>query len=166
VRWTRYFLLFHHEALDLVQAWHSADRRASAEMNGDKIAELNHGWSLVFTKARWLTGAASMFPDDRGKSCGPNMFMSQGKRPVIRQPLTAVATVATCLCFRIVGQFGRVWRITLGLNGAIFQFLGNRLFSGAPWKLYPRVPFCGWCETESKLWKTWTLCSCPFACCS
>jgi len=29
----------------------------------------------------------------------------------------------------------------LVLNGAIFQFLGSRIFSGAPWKLYPRVHF-------------------------
>ena len=36
----------------------SGDRRASAEVNGEKLAELNDGRSLVFTKAGWFTGAA------------------------------------------------------------------------------------------------------------
>jgi hypothetical protein len=36
----------------------SDDRRASAEVNGDKLAELNDDWSLAFIKARWFTGAA------------------------------------------------------------------------------------------------------------
>jgi hypothetical protein len=38
----------------------------------------------------------------------------------------------------------------LGLNGAIFQYLGSRMFSGAPWKLYPRAAFCGCCEVGGK----------------
>jgi hypothetical protein len=66
-------------------------------VNGEKSEELNDGSSLVFTKAGWLTGAASLFVDARGKSCGLKMFMSQGKMPVARQPLAAVAPVATCL---------------------------------------------------------------------
>jgi len=57
-------------------------RRASAEVNGEKLAELNDGWSLVFTKAGWFTGAASVSSEARGKSCGLKMFLSQGNRPV------------------------------------------------------------------------------------
>jgi hypothetical protein len=77
-----------------------SDRRASAEVNGEKLEELNDDSSLVFTKAEWFKGAASVFPDARGKSCGLKMFMSQGKRPVALQPLAAVAPVAACLYFR------------------------------------------------------------------
>jgi len=35
----------------------------------------------------------------------------------------------------------------LGLNGALFYFLESRVFSGAPWKLFPSVHFetvVGW----------------------
>jgi hypothetical protein len=71
----------------------SDDRKASAEVNGEKLEELNDDRSLVFTKAGWFTGAASVFPDARGKSCGL-------KRPVARQPFTAVAPVAACLYFQ------------------------------------------------------------------
>jgi hypothetical protein len=38
----------------------------------------------------------------------------------------------------------------LGLNGAIFQFLGSRIFAGAPRKVYPRVTFCDCCEVRGK----------------
>jgi hypothetical protein len=34
-----------------------------------------------------------MSPDARGKSCGLKMFMLQGKTPVAREPLAAVAPV-------------------------------------------------------------------------
>jgi hypothetical protein len=47
-------------------------------VNGEKL-EHKDGWSLVFTKAGWFTGAASMFPDARGRSCGLMMFTSLGK---------------------------------------------------------------------------------------
>jgi hypothetical protein len=57
-------------------------------LNGEKLEE------LVFTKSGWFTGAISMFPDARGKSCGLKMFMSQGKRPVARQTVATVAPVA------------------------------------------------------------------------
>jgi len=33
----------------------SDDRRASAEVNGEKLAELNDDWSLAFIKAGWFT---------------------------------------------------------------------------------------------------------------
>jgi len=55
----------------------SDDRRASAEVNGEKFAELNDGSSLVFTKARWFTESARVSSEDRGKSCGLMMFLSQ-----------------------------------------------------------------------------------------
>jgi hypothetical protein len=48
-------------------------------VNGEKLEELKEGWSLVFTKAGWFTGAASVFPEARGKSCGLKMFLSQGR---------------------------------------------------------------------------------------
>jgi hypothetical protein len=69
-------------------------------VKGEKLEVLNDGWFLIFTKAGWFTGAASMFPDTRGKSCGLKMFMSQGKRPFGRQRLAAVAPVAACLYFQ------------------------------------------------------------------
>jgi hypothetical protein len=40
-----------------------------------------------------------MFPDARGNQCGLKMFMSQGKRPVARQPLVAVARCCSLLVF-------------------------------------------------------------------
>jgi len=38
----------------------------------------------------------------------------------------------------------------LGLNGATIQFLGSRMFSGAPGKLYASVTFCDCCEVGGK----------------
>jgi hypothetical protein len=55
-----------------------------------------------------------------------------------------------CKHFWIVRQFGRRWRLALGVNGAIFRLLGSRLFSWAPWKLYRRVAFCDCCEVGGK----------------
>jgi len=68
----------------------------------------------------------------RGKSYGLKIFLLQGKRPVARKPLVAISPVAArvyalpnCspICYRVT---------TLGLNSAIFHFLGSRIFSGAP----------------------------------
>jgi hypothetical protein len=58
---------------------------------------LKDGWTLVFTKAGWFKGAASVFPEVRGKSCGLKIFSSQGKRLVARTPLDAVAPVTGSL---------------------------------------------------------------------
>ena len=38
----------------------------------------------------------------------------------------------------------------VGLNGALFQLHGSRMFSGAPRKLYPSVAFCDFCELGGK----------------
>jgi hypothetical protein len=53
-------------------------RTASVEVNGEKREELNNGFSLVFTKAGWFTGTASVSYETRTKSCGPKMILSQG----------------------------------------------------------------------------------------
>ena len=72
-------------------------QRASAEVNGEKLPELNDAWSLVFTKAGWFTGATSLSSEDRGKSYGRKMFLSQGKRPVARNSLATISPVAARL---------------------------------------------------------------------
>ena len=72
-------------------------RRALAEVNDEKLAELNDGWSLVFTKAGWFTGAVPVSSEARGKSCGLKIFLSQGKRPIARKPLAAISSVAARL---------------------------------------------------------------------
>jgi hypothetical protein len=51
----------------------------------------------VFTEAGWFTGAACVSTEDRGRSYGLKMFISQGKRSVVRKPLTAISPVATRL---------------------------------------------------------------------
>ena len=63
-------------------------------MNGEKLTELNDDRSLVFTKAGWFTGVASLSSEDRGKAYGLKMSLSQGKRPVARKPLAAISPVA------------------------------------------------------------------------
>ena len=64
VKWTRYFLYCTTTAFAcrfrLGSALISDDRRASAEVNGEKRTELSNVWSLIFTKAGWFTGAASV----------------------------------------------------------------------------------------------------------
>jgi hypothetical protein len=65
----------------------SDDRRGTAEVNNEKLAELDDGWSLVFTEAGWFTRASS---EVRGKSHGLKMFLSQGKRPVTQKPLATI----------------------------------------------------------------------------
>jgi len=72
-------------------------RRASAEVYGEKVTELSNGLSLVFTKAKWFTGAASVSSEARINSCVLNMFLSDGKRPVARQPLASIMPVAARL---------------------------------------------------------------------
>jgi len=66
-------------------------------VNGKKLSELNDGWSLVFTKAGWFTGPASVSSEARGKSCGLKMLSSQGKSSVARKPLAAISPVAARL---------------------------------------------------------------------
>jgi hypothetical protein len=63
-------------------------------VNGEKLEELKDGRSLVFTKAGWFTGTATVFPEVKRKSRGLNVFLSKGKRLVARKPLTAAAPVA------------------------------------------------------------------------
>ena len=72
----------------------SDGRRASAEVSGEKLAELNDGWLLVFTIAGWFTGAAFLFSENREKSYGLKMCLSQGKRLFARKPLAAISPVA------------------------------------------------------------------------
>ena len=80
VRWTHYFFTVPPRGFGcrfrLGTQLISDARRASAEVNGEKLAKLNDGWSPVFTKAGWFTGAASVSTEARGKSCG--LKMSQG----------------------------------------------------------------------------------------
>ena len=94
-KWTSYFLCCSTTSnwlrFRLGTGLISDARRASAEVNGEKITELNDGWSLVFTKAGWLTRAASVFSEAKGKSYGLKMFLSQRKRPVARKPLAAIS---------------------------------------------------------------------------
>jgi hypothetical protein len=66
-------------------------------VKGEKLAELDDGLSQVFTEVVWFTGAACVSSEDRGKSCGLKMFLSQGKRPVARKPLAAISHVAARL---------------------------------------------------------------------
>jgi len=72
-------------------------RRASAEVNGEKLTELNDICWLVFIKAGRFTGAASVSSEARAKSCGLKVFLSQGKRPVARKPLATISPVAARL---------------------------------------------------------------------
>jgi len=76
-------------------------------VNGEKLAELNDGRSLVFIKAGWFTRVASVSSEARGKSCGLKMFWSQGKRPVAQLPLATVSPVAARLYVVYVHKFGR-----------------------------------------------------------
>jgi len=66
-------------------------------VNGEKLAELNDGLSLVYTNAGWFTGAASLSSEDRGKSYGLKMFLSQGQRAVALNPLAAISPIAARL---------------------------------------------------------------------
>ena len=53
-------------------------RRASAVVNGEKLAELKDGRSMEFTITGPFTGASSVSPEARGKSYGLKIFLSQG----------------------------------------------------------------------------------------
>jgi hypothetical protein len=66
----------------------------------------------------------------RGKSCGLKMFLSQGMRPIAWQPLAVISLVCDAKLFTNVVDSDD--SLTLGLNGAILQFLSSRIFSGAP----------------------------------
>ena len=57
-------------------------RRASAVVNGEKLAELNDGKSMVFTIAGRFTEAPSVSTEAREEKCGLKMFLSQGLLPV------------------------------------------------------------------------------------
>jgi hypothetical protein len=66
-------------------------------MTSKKLAELTDGRSLVFTKARWFTEAASVSSAARGKLCGLKLFLPQGNRPDAWKPLAAISPVAARL---------------------------------------------------------------------
>jgi len=55
----------------------SDGQRASAVVNGDKLAKLNDGRSMEFTIAGRSTGASSVSSETKGNSCGLKMFLSQ-----------------------------------------------------------------------------------------
>jgi hypothetical protein len=121
-------------------------------VNGEKWAEMSDDWSLVFTKTVWFTGVASVSSEDRGKSYGLKVFLSQGKRPGTRKPLCAISPVAARLyafpnsspILVYSDNSPWVWK------EPFFQFPGSRMFSGATWKLYPRVAFSDYCEVGGK----------------
>jgi hypothetical protein len=64
------------------------------------------------------------------------MFFSQGKKEAYRPKdfsryiacRSSLVSIAELFANLVVGDDSPA----LGLNGAIFQFLGNRIFSGAP----------------------------------
>ena len=70
VKWTHYFLCCSNTITWLqVQAWHGADTWCSESLSRSerrKLTELNNVWSLVFIKAGWFTGAASVSSEVRG----------------------------------------------------------------------------------------------------
>jgi len=66
----------------LATALVSGARTASEVVNGEKLAELNDGRSMVFTKAGRFTGESSVSSETRGNSCGLNMFLSQELLPI------------------------------------------------------------------------------------
>jgi hypothetical protein len=66
-------------------------------VNGEKLAKQNYGLSLIFTKAEWFTGAASLSSEVREKLCGLKTFLSQRKRLVGRQQLAVISPVAARL---------------------------------------------------------------------
>jgi hypothetical protein len=71
----------------------------------------------------------------RGKSCGLKMLLSQGKRPVARKPLAAILACCSslvCIAELFANLVDGDDPPAVDLNGAIFQFLGSRMFSGAP----------------------------------
>jgi len=56
----------------------SDGHRASAVVNGEKLAQLNDDRSMVFTITGPLTGGSYEPSEIRGESCGLNIFLSQG----------------------------------------------------------------------------------------
>jgi len=93
-------LLFQHEYLSvrsgLAQGWYLMFGEPQQKWTAKK-SELNDGRALVFTKAGWFTGAASVSSEARGKSWGLKMFLSQAKRSAARKPLPAISPVAARL---------------------------------------------------------------------
>ena len=73
----------------------------------------------------------------------------KGLSPRSNWPWSRLLQLA-CMYCQIVHQFGRQWWLVLGLNRTIFQFLGSRMFLGAPRKLYSSVAFCDCCEVWGK----------------
>jgi hypothetical protein len=84
----------------------------------------------------------------RGKSCSLKVLLSQGKRPVARQPLAVISLVAAAELFANLVDVDD--SPALSLNGAILKFLGSRTFSGGPRKLYPSVALCNCREVGEK----------------
>jgi len=49
-------------------------------VNGEKITGLNNVWSLVFNKAGWFTGTASLWSEARRNLCSLKICLSQEKK--------------------------------------------------------------------------------------
>ena len=141
-------LLFHREdmAAGSGLAWGliSNARRSSAEVNSEKLAEMNDGWSLVFTKAWWFTGAASVSSEARVEIVWSEDVLVTRKeacRPKAFSRSLAYCSSLVCIAELFANLVDGDDMPALGSNGVIFKFLGRRIFSGAPWKLYPWVHF-------------------------
>jgi len=60
----------------------SDGQRASAVVNGEKLAKLIDGRSMEFTIAGRFTVASSVSSENRGNSCGLKMFLSKCLLPI------------------------------------------------------------------------------------
>jgi len=112
-------------------------RRASAEVNGKQLVELNDGWSLVHTSRFCVLWGL------REIVCSEDVLVT---RKVAYPPKAFSRSLACCRSLVCIAElFANLVEGDdspgLGLTGVIFLFLGSRIFSGGPWKLYPRVHY-------------------------
>ena len=128
-------------------------QKASAEVNNEKLTELNDGWSLVFTKAGWFTGAASVSSEAKREIVWSEDVLVTRKEAC---HLAAISCYLAC-CISLVCSAKLFTDLVdgddspaVGLNRAILQLLSSRMFSWAPWKLYPSIALCDCCEVGDK----------------
>ena len=93
-----------------------------------------------------------MSSEARGKSCGLKMFLSQAKRPVAPKAFNRyLACCSSLVCTaKLLANLGDADSPALVLNGAIFQFLGSRIFFRGSMQALSKGTYCDCCQVGGK----------------
>ena len=129
-----------------------ADIWCSESLRRSEWRKTNRTEWLVFTKAGLFTWASSVSSSWRKIALPEDVLVTRKRafRPEGFSPCLAYCSSLVCIAELFANLVdGDDWP-ALVLNGAVFQFIGSRMFSRAWWKRYRNVAFCDCWEMGGK----------------